>query len=323
MKKKSPSFQIVLAALMLLAALLACVRASPTAAPPQPPSNPVLTAAAGTIAAQLTEFAESATPLPVEPVNTTPSAPGEATVSTGTGSAPDSPTPTLTATQTASSTPEMTLTSTPTNTPEQTPTSEVPATLAPPVSDPAETLGSPDWRDTFGSGANWPLYSDDNIDFEIDSDRLSMTAHNPNGWDSWMIAVPSLDDFYLEMSAAPEECSGRDRYGLFFRAPEPNEGYLLGFNCAGQFSLRKWDGSSFTNLLGWVSDAHINTGEGQANRLGVMAKGDSLVLFANGYQLVEVIDDSYTFGRFGVFISSANTDDFKVLVSDVAYWVLP
>ena len=138
-----------------------------------------------------------------------------------------------------------------------------------------------------------------------------------------MLTWPVLENFYYEITASPGKCKGQDHYGLVARAPDENRTYLFGVSCDGQYSLRKWDGKRMTYLVEWTPSEEINKGANQNNRLGIKADGNTLSLYANGKLLTEKNDNSYKKGGIGVFISSAETTEFKVRVSEAAYWELP
>ncbi len=141
-----------------------------------------------------------------------------------------------------------------------------------------------------------------------------------------MLSWPVVSDSYLEMTATTKSCSGLDRYGLVARSVRNDEGYagyLYGVSCDGKYSLRIWDGESFTKLIDWTESEHINAGSNETNRIGVIMEGENISLYANGNLIRELRDDTFDEGKFGVFVGSANTEDFTVLVNEVAYWELP
>lgn len=266
----------------------------------------VFTSAAETIIAQLTQSAPTSTEgepgLQTPPLTetTTPSEPSPEPSST--------PTVTATETQPATDTPTPVLTPTPL------------------PSDPRALFGAPDFSDTFASSDNWPLFEDEHVSFEVARNRLIMTAFNPDGWDSWMLSWPSLEDFYIEMTATQERCSGLDRFGMMLRATPSTRGYvgyLLGISCDGRYSLRRWNGDRFVTLIDWSPSDRLNSGADQTNRFGMLAEGNRLGIYANGYLLEEISDDTHAEGRIGVFVGSVNTEDFTVRVEEVAFWELP
>jgi hypothetical protein len=305
---------------ILGAMLVACKLPAPGAATPD--TAAAYTQAAQTIIAELTRVAPSATALVTPPVP-----PGE--TPGGESPAEASPTagatePVATPTNADSPTPESTAAE-PTPSPTQSPAAT--STPTTPSTDPKAGLGNPKFRDIFENDDNWSLYDNKRVSFEIDDDRLRMIALQADSSDWFMLSWPQLEDFYLEMTATPKDCSGRDRYGLVFRSVKSDdagyEGYMFGLTCDGQYSLRIWNGSKHIVLVNWTASQAIHKGPNQANRLGVLVKGKKISLYANGNLLTEISDDQYAEGRFGPFVGSVNTEDFTVNVSEIAYWDLP
>ncbi len=209
-----------------------------------------------------------------------------------------------------------TATAEPTATPTETPTS------TPLPSDPRQTLGAPTWRDTFQDAANWYLFEDDHTKVSLDDDALILKAKNADGWSGWALSWPVVENFYLEATFTPGDCTGLDRYGLIARAPDANHGYLFGATCDGNYALRDWDGETFRMLKIWTPSTAIHQGSGQTNRLGILADGDRLTLFVNGERLDEIEDGTYSKGAIGLFVGAVNTPGFAVAVSEAAYWDL-
>jgi hypothetical protein len=222
--------------------------------------------------------------------------------------------------------PSLTETPTPTITPSLTVTPSLTPEVTLADTDPKSGLGDPAWRDTLTDSDNWPLYEDGHVRFEIEDDELTMTAFNADYWNGWMLTWPVITDFYLEANATSGECAGLDAYGILARVSRTDQGhkgYLFGFSCDGHFSLRTWDGESYTMLTEWTSSTHIISGANQTNRIGIWAEGDRLKLYANGNLLAEVTDSVYEKGMFGVFVGAVETAGFQVTVEEIAYWNLP
>lgn len=185
-------------------------------------------------------------------------------------------------------------------------------------------LGDPTWRDTFASGANWFLVDTEETYFEVKDGNLIMEAIPAGTYDNWGLCIrPGIEDFYLEITVKTGNvCSGLDDYGVLIRAPDKDQGYVYGFSCNGRYRIYIWDGETYTGLQAWRASSHILSGPNQTNRLGIWAEGDTFKLYANGKFLAEVSDDTYSEGRFGLFIGSAETAHFKVYVEEVAYWLI-
>lgn len=211
---------------------------------------------------------------------------------------------------------------TPTLEPTETPLPSPSPTLT--LEDPKTELGGPTWQANFQDPSRWFLFDDDHVKFELDNQTLVMTAYNADGWEGWSMVRPAESDFYLEMTGlSGETCTGRDRYGMIVRATTTNEGYLLGMSCDGHFRLRSYDGETFQTLIDWTFSQAIQTGANQTNRLGFMAQGARLGLYINGIQVAEILDDTFSEGSFGFFISAAATENWTVTVLDALYWDLP
>jgi hypothetical protein len=201
-----------------------------------------------------------------------------------------------------------------------------PSPTATPEADPRVELGNPDWKATFSQDTEqtWGQFSDQQATVEMLPDKLVLTSHKSNSFDTWSMSYPELDDFYLEIvGTTGEACSGKDRFGPIVRSTDNNQGYLFQISCDGMFQIRIWDGQQYTDLVKWAPDEHILAGPNQTHRVGFMAEGPQLSVYVNGFLLAEVQDASYSQGKFGVSIAAAETPGYTVQVTDAVYWELP
>ena len=215
-----------------------------------------------------------------------------------------------------------TLTPTPTETP--TPTITQTPTLA--SDDPVLSLGMPTFDDNFDGGVNFYLYNDSQASYQIEDDRMVLIAKKANSYETWSLSWGDLTNFYLEVTGTfGDDCSGKDRYGLIFRAPDTTEGYLISITCDGSFRLSTWesDVEEYTSIKKWTSSQYINTGPGGTNRLGIRAKNSKLTGYINGNQVFELNDSTFSKGRFGVMVAAAETPGFTAYLDRVVYWKLP
>ncbi len=183
-------------------------------------------------------------------------------------------------------------------------------------------LGPATWRDSFNGYIYWYLLDTDKTKFEIKNDQMVMRTFSKGGLDEWGLSSrPVADDFYLEMIAKTgDHCAGQDRYGVLVRASDPNHAYVFGFSCDGKYRLYRWNDGEFKALAGWSSSPYIVSGPNQTNRLGIYVKGSTFKLYANGKLLTSLNDSVFKSGRFGLFIAAEQTDDFEVVVDEIAYW---
>lgn len=238
--------------------------------------------------------------------------------------------PTLTVVQ---PTPAPSMTNAPSATPPQaTETTAPPPTQSgptptSPTGDPKTSLGQPTWRDTLDTGKGWYLYETDQTKVAVDNGALALTGINANGWLGWSLTFtkPS-QNFYIEGVFQPQTCSGADLYGLVFRAPDTDSGYFFGVTCDGKYNFhaRNFKDDSDIVIAEMTPNSAIQPGAGTTNRLGVLANGDKITLYANGTSLKEFTDTTFKDkGYFGAFIAANNTAGFTTRMDEISLWQLP
>ena len=190
--------------------------------------------------------------------------------------------------------------------------------------DPALVLGTPNGVENFDNTNNWTNFDSPCFTSRITGGQFVMTANGVPEFSCWEVSWPQLENFYIETSQLmPQTCEPQDRFGLLFRAPDNNRGYLYGFNCAGQYSLTIWDGQATTTLVEQTASAAIFTTPGALNRMGLLAFGENISLYVNGVYLQTVSD--YTFldaGKIGYFVRAATENPFTVSYDQMRVWVL-
>lgn len=205
-----------------------------------------------------------------------------------------------------------------------TPTGAPTATLDP--DDPRAGLGQPRFEDELNSGANWGLYSNDQVEFTLGDGQLNMTALQADFTDWWTLTGPTVEDFYVEGVLGIGECAGRDEVGLVVRSSNVGGqwvGYLFAVTCDGRYALRIWDGETMTKLISETPSEFITAGSNTEHRLGVLAQGDTLTLYVDGNRLTEFTDATYEQGLVGVFVSAAQTPGVQGYLDRIAVWEVP
>lgn len=202
-------------------------------------------------------------------------------------------------------------------------------TLTPTVltGDPKSALGEPAWRNTLDSGKQFYLFENEGTRVTAENGALVLTGLAPNGWLGWSLTFSKpMQNFYLEGVMNPQTCSGADQYGLVFRAPDTDKGYFYGFTCDGKYFLeaRDFTDDSSLELIDTTANNAIQSGSNAVNRMGVMASGSRISLYANGILLEEVSDTTFSeTGYFGAFVAAYATTNFTVRMDEIATWNLP
>jgi len=319
-KLSRPSIMATLLLLAILAMLLGACTLGGLATPTEAAqSDAAYTAAAETIIAQLTQVAQS-------PTDTQPAGTGsQATIEGGAAqtSAPGAASPTpAPASQTPS--PSDTAAPTATETPVPSPTVTEAPTATTIAGDPKLALGDPTLRDNFNNENNWIPYEDEHASFEIKDGQMVMTVFEMGPRNAWILSWPNPKNYYIEMTAQPQSCSGHDRYGLIVRSDSVS-GYWFYFSCDGEYAFVRWDGENNRSfeVVDWTPSEYILKGAKQTNRLGLKINGTRFTLYANGHELQEVRDSVFDTGAYGMILGSQNTNEFIVWVDEIAYWNLP
>jgi hypothetical protein len=253
---------------------------------PTPDVNIAYTQAAETVVANLTASAPSATPPPP----------------------PATPTPIIL----------------PSSTPAPTATSTLPPAPTTPPDDPVLSLGAPAWQDSFDSKTNWTLFDNECFRNDIANGRHELLGKGI-GYVCWTITWPDITDFYLETTVQTiDSCPAANSFGLFFRSPSNDQGYLFGISCDGRYTLWTWDAQEGNFVVKPTASPQIMPGPNQTNRLGVMVKGDSFGLYINGVLQTEVQDTTFSGpGKFGLAIFATKDNPMSVFYDQIAYWDLP
>ena len=189
---------------------------------------------------------------------------------------------------------------------------------------PALLLGDPDGMDTFDNANNWSLFDAQCFKSEITGGMFVMTSKGIEGQACWEVSWPKIQDFYTEVTIEmPASCNPKDRFGMIFRAPDNNRGYLYGLNCEGEYSMTKWDGYETTVIVESNTNQMIATGSGISNRIGVLASADNYYLYVNGQYIGQGTDSAFIGdGKIGFFVRAATNQGFKARFDDLAIWVL-
>lgn len=208
------------------------------------------------------------------------------------------------------------------------PTSAATATATTNPGDPKANLGAPFWSDNLDTSQSFSyLYENEGTRVSHEPGALILTGRLANGWMGWTLTFKQKPaDFYMEAVFITAACSEADMYGLVFRAPDTDSGYFYGVTCDGRYNLHAQDftDGSDNALINLTANSAILSGSNATNRIGVMAKGDRISLYANGTLLQEVIDDTYTGeGSFGPFVAANNTVDFTARLDEISLWNLP
>ena len=195
--------------------------------------------------------------------------------------------------------------------------------------DPVKSLGQPNWKDDLTNAGNWFLsgsFTSDNTEFYPSGGGIVATSTKISDGLRWYLFYEKKPkNIYIEAKFDISACSGKDQYGIVYRAPNMVDGYayFYGLTCDGGYNLRKWDTSGLSVVLENATGNFINSGSNQTNILGVWAKDDRIRLYANGQFLQEISNTSLNNdGHLGLFINARETPGFTIKLDEISYWLI-
>lgn len=208
------------------------------------------------------------------------------------------------------------------NTPEPLPTATLAPTATPqPIAgDPVAQLGEPDFLEDFSAAGGWP-YEDDWFLITVSGGQLHAYSKGTPYWSSWYTTYPEVKDAYFETTITRPNCSGEDRFGLVIRWDESQAFYFMGVTCTGTWGFSYYTkDNQIVNILDYQSSDAFKPAN-EANRIGIMAKGDQFEFFINGVKVGVATDDRLdNAGTFGFLSMSAGTVNFKTSVDKLEFW---
>ena len=208
------------------------------------------------------------------------------------------------------------------NTPEPLPTATLAPTATPqPIAgDPVAQLGEPDFLEDFSAAGGWP-YEDDWFLITVSGGQLHAYSKGTPYWSSWYTTYPEVKDAYFETTITRPNCNGQDRFGLVIRWDESQEFYYMGVTCDSTWGFSFYtEDNQIINILDYQSNNAFKPAD-EANRIGIMAKGDQFDFYINGTKVGSVTDDRLPdAGTFGFLSMSAGTVNLKTSVDVLEYW---
>jgi hypothetical protein len=175
-------------------------------------------------------------------------------------------------------------------------------------------------RDTFTDGSGWGLKNTGPGRISLGKEELTIAIQEEKAYLSSLRAEPVLRNFYLEITANPNLCQGKDEYGLLLRAATEANFYRFALSCDGQARLDRILGGAASSPQPWMDSGAVPIGAPSISRLGAWINGPELRFFVNDQYLFTVRDPSLPEGRIGVFARSSGGHSLTVNSSDLAIY---
>jgi hypothetical protein len=214
---------------------------------------------------------------------------------------------------------------------EPTPTATIvwfPATDTPTITPiPATPTATPEQKpnvgglivsDDFTHPGAWLLGRFDEGVIALGINELALAISSPGGKLVSFRQEPTLTNFYFEVTASPNLCSGADAYGLVVRARNNTDYYAFLLSCSGQVRMERDKISESIPLQEWTyALGPVTPDIGGSSRLGVWVYGNEMRFFVNEVYQFSVSDPAFPRGLVGLYARSAGSTAMTVNFSNL------
>ena len=201
------------------------------------------------------------------------------------------------------------------------PSTEIPTKLPPvtrtPTPDLRPDLGDVLLGDDFSDEENWLLPSVEDSSVAIVNNHITLVLSRPDWFLYSLRKEPVFGDFYAEITASPNLCSGEGEYGVMVRVSSALTYYRLAISCDGRAKVVRVSHSGPRVIVPWEKFAIIPSFAPSESRLAVWAVGEDIRFFINDQYLFSIRDTVLGAGTFGVFVQSFGEMAISVNFSDL------
>lgn len=149
-----------------------------------------------------------------------------------------------------------------------------------------------------------------------------MAVIQPRGFLFSILKDFSENDYYMEITANPTICRGKDEYGVLVRVSSIQDLFRFALTCDGHARLDRVLKGQASASIPPVLNSAVPPGAPSRSRLGVWVKGDELRFYINGQHLFDIRDASLLNGGLGVFTRAGGEDRVTVNFSDMIIYSL-
>lgn len=204
-----------------------------------------------------------------------------------------------------------TATNTPTSTPEPSPTATTEAiATVPPLPDYDKILD-----DDFSSGRGWYENEGENFGFRFVEDGYLIYV-NLRQATIWSIRDVERDDLRLEVTAEQVGGPMDGYYGVTCRHEDEDNYYALVISNNGQVGIGRMLEGEFEFIQEASAPEGVIKAEGD-NRLTADCIDNTLTLYANNIKVLEIQDDVFTTGVYGLVTGTRLNDGVEVVFKQI------
>lgn len=202
--------------------------------------------------------------------------------------------------------------------PTATPTAFPTAAPRQPTPDQRPSLGEVILRDSFNQPAGWLTGQFASGTVTAGKGRLDLVTQATAGVSLVSLRSGALPaDYYLELTASPSLCRGKDSYGLIFRAEGEVSYYRLFITCEGQLRVERWRPGEVGVVQDWTPSGQVPSGAPASLRIGLWLFRDEMRIFINDIYQFSARDPLLSGSQVGVFARAASASPVSVSFADL------
>jgi hypothetical protein len=131
---------------------------------------------------------------------------------------------------------------------------------------------------------------------------------------------PTLGDFYAEATVKLSLCSGKDQFGMIFRAAPGENYYRFTVSCDGQARIERSLSGSNLPLLNWLPSGDAPIAAPAQVKLGVWMAGSEMHFFLNDNFQFAAHDPALHTGTLGFFVYANGVTPITASFSDLSVY---
>ena len=173
------------------------------------------------------------------------------------------------------------------------------------------------FSESFISLGNWLVPTTNRGEINVDRNQLNIIIREPGSYLAAVRQEPELETYYVELTASPSLCQGKDEYGLLFQASGLDQYYRYGLSCEGELRLDRISGGTVSAVQPWTPSSAVPRAAPSQTQLGVLVEGDRMSFFIDDAFQFSVEERQLTSGTLGVFAHSRGATAVTVSFSDL------
>jgi hypothetical protein len=182
-------------------------------------------------------------------------------------------------------------------------------------------VGSLIFSDSFDQPALWNTTNSESASAAVTRNQLVLSISGPGPLSITSLrSQPETGDFFAESMVDISLCSGKDQYGMIFRASGSANYYRFAINCSGQMRLERLRAGETYPLNDWLPSGDAPFGAPAQVKIGVWAVGREMRVFLNDHYQVSVLDPVFSSGTIGFFVFASGQNPVTISFSNLSVY---